>query len=267
MHPSFLAYKNSRVAWYRFGNGPQCVVCFHGFGETATGFSFLPGYAEVEFSFYAIDLPFHGQTEWREGLEFTHHDLLSIIDQITGGSATTWKLLGFSLGGRIALSLYQAKPERVEKLVLLAPDGLKVNFWYWIATRTWPGNRFFSFSMKYPGWFFGLLKLGNKLNLVNKSVFKFVNYYVGDKEARLVLYQRWTSLRRLKPNLEKIKTYIRANKTNTTLLYGKHDRIILSSVGEKFQRGIEAYCTLTVIEAGHQVLHENYANEIVRALK
>ena len=74
------------------------------------------------------------------------------------------RVLGFSLGGRIALSLYQAQPENVEKLILLAPDGLIVNFWYWFSTQTWIGNNIFSFSMKYPGWFFAFLKMVNKTN-------------------------------------------------------------------------------------------------------
>jgi hypothetical protein len=45
-------------------------------------------------------------------------------------------------------------PEQIEKLVLLAPDGLKVNFWYWLATQTWLGKNSFCFTMKHPGWFF-----------------------------------------------------------------------------------------------------------------
>ena len=54
--------------------------------------------------------------------------------------------------------------------------------------------------MKHPGWFFGFLKVLNKLGLVNASIFKFVNYYIGDKEVRHLLYTRWTTLRKLKPN-------------------------------------------------------------------
>ena len=120
--------------------------------------------------------------------------------------------------------------------------------------------------MKYPGWFFGFLKVLNKLRLVNASIFKFVNYYIGNKEARQLLYQRWTGLRKLKPDLQRIKNYIRQYKTQTRLIYGKHDRIILPVRGEKFQKGIEEYCTLTVIDSGHQVVHENHVEEILPAL-
>ena len=92
--------------------------------------------------------------------------------------------------------------------------------------------------MKYPGWFFGFLKVINKLGLVNASIFKFVNYYIGNKEARHELYERWTTLRKLKPNLKRIKTCIRQNKTPVRLIYGKHDRIILPGKGRKISKKV-----------------------------
>lgn len=273
MEPYLLVYKNSTVGYYRFGYGPKSAICFHGFGEDASTFNFLANYAGNQYTFFSIDLPFHGKTDWKEGLNFTYHDLLKIVEIITREdneapliSTRKLSLLGFSLGGRIALSLYEAMPDKIEKLVLLAPDGLKVNFWYWLATQTWLGNKFFAFTMKKPGWFFGFLKLLNKLKLVNASIFKFVNYYIGEAEVRRLLYARWTTLRKLKPGLNRIKNKIKENKTPIRLVYGKHDRIILSSVGEKFRAGIEEHCTLTVIYSGHQVLHEKHIQEIMPAL-
>jgi pimeloyl-ACP methyl ester carboxylesterase len=274
MEHRLLTYKNSQVSYYRFGAGPRLVICFHGYAEEARLYSFLETHAGNQFTFYSIDLPFHGKTKWNEGLNFSHSDLQQIIRTIlveTNEQRETRNekllLMGFSLGGRIALSFYQAQPESVEKIILLAPDGLIVNFWYWFSTQTWIGNKVFSFSMKYPGWFFAFLKLVNKLGLVNASVFKFVNYYIGKKEARQLLYQRWTGLRKLKPNLNRIKHLICQYKTQTRLVYGKYDRIILPVRGEKFQKGIEEFCTVTVIASGHQVVHENHVEGILAALQ
>lgn len=120
--------------------------------------------------------------------------------------------------------------------------------------------------MKHPKWFFGFLKILHKLKLVNTSIYKFCTYYVNDAQARHLLYTRWTTLRKLKPNLEIIKKLIKENKTPVSILYGKHDRIILSSVGAKFKRGIENECNLRIIQSGHQVLHEKHIEEILPAL-
>lgn len=271
MEQCLLTYKNSIISYYRFGSGPKMAVCFHGYGEEAKSFAFLGNYAGNQYTFYSIDLPFHSKTEWNDGMNFTHSDLQLIIEEILNQDnikpqASKLTLIGYSLGGRIALSLYQSMPEKIDRLLLMAPDGLKINSWYWLATQTWIGNKFFAFTMKKPGWFFGFLKLLNKVKLVNASIFKFVNYYIGDAEVRRLLYTRWTTLRKLKPDLNKVKNLVAENKTPVSLLYGKHDRIILSSVGEKFKKGIEEHCTLTVIHAGHQVLHEKHVEEILPAL-
>lgn len=264
-----LNYKSSAINYYCYGNGPKQLVCFHGYGEEANAFDFLGKYIGDQYTIYAIDLPFHGKTEWKEGLKFSVADLAQIVEDIitTGNEKQETRsqklsLLGFSLGGRMALRLYQSIQERVDQLVLLAPDGLKVNFWYWLSTQTWLGNKFFAFTMQKPGWFFGFLKLLNRIKLVNASIFKFVNFYIGNKEVRTLLYNRWTTLRKIKPDLKKIKSGVRQHSTAVRLIYGRHDRIILSSVGAKFRRGIESHCDISVIASGHQVLHEKHAADI-----
>jgi len=269
-----IQYKNSLINYSVFGSGKQAVICFHGYGEDGNSYAFLEKYAGAEFTFIAIDLPFHGKTEWKEGLNFSPNDLFEIIKNVQSKeihrlatSNSRLALMGFSLGGRIALSYYERIPSSIDKIVLLAPDGLKVNFWYWLSTQTWLGNKFFSFTMKRPGWFFGLLRILNKLKLVNASIFKFVNYYIGDREVRQKLYQRWTGLRKLKPHISDIKKLIQKNKTKLRLLYGRHDRIIRSSVADRFRKGIEEETEISIIECGHQVLHEKHVQDILKALR
>jgi pimeloyl-ACP methyl ester carboxylesterase len=273
MQEWLLHYKSSQINCYRFGTGEKIAICFHGYGEDGNMYRFLEKHSGDQFSFYSIDLPFHGKTKWNEGLLFTNDDLQQIILEILAENDQQLQtvncklsLIGFSLGGRIALSLYQAQPSSIEKLVLLAPDGLKVNFWYWLATQTYLGNKLFAFSMKHPGWFFGFIKLLNKLGVVNASIFKFVNYYIGNLEVRDLLYKRWTTLRKLKPDRLRIKNFIRQYKTPARLVYGKYDRIILPIRGAKFQEGIEEFCTVSIIHSGHQVLHENHVEGIMNAL-
>lgn len=267
MEPFRLTYINSGIVYYRFGSGPELSLCFHGYGEDASVYHFLEKHAGNQYTFYSIDLPFHGKTVWNEGLKFTPDDLRKISEAIVDiGNFDQITLIGFSLGGRMILSLYELMPEKIKRIVLLAPDGLKVNFWYWLSTQTWVGNRLFAFTMKHPGWFFGFLKFLNALRLVNASVFKFVSYYIENKQFRKLLYQRWTSLRKIKPHLDTIKSLIKKQNTPVRLIYGKHDRIILSSIGEKFRKGIEEQATLSVINSGHQVLHEKHVKEIVKAL-
>ena len=135
MESFYLPFRGSRVHCLRFGQGPRLAICFHGYGETADSFVFLERSAGHLYTFYALDLPYHGQTDWLDPA-ITPKELKELIEGLVYSTSTSLNpsspplisLIGFSLGGRVALSLYQTMPEQIKKLVLLAPDGLKLNF-------------------------------------------------------------------------------------------------------------------------------------------
>ena len=270
MQTAFLSYRNSQLHYCWFGAGQKIILCLHGYGESEQTFHFLEKYISPEYTVFAIDLPFHGKTTWNEGLRFTTADVLDIIETLQVKhhlEASKITLLGYSMGGRVALQLLQTIPDKIEKTILLAPDGLKVNFWYWLATQTYFGNRLFGYTMKHPAWFFWLLQTGNRLKLINQSVLKFTRYYIHDTTIRRLLYERWTCMRAIKPDLAFIKTLIRAHRLPVRLLYGQYDRIIRHERGEKFRSGIESFCTLHIIQTGHQVLQEKHANQIIHLIE
>jgi pimeloyl-ACP methyl ester carboxylesterase len=267
MYHQLLSYKASLISYYRFGNGPVPVLCFHGYGEDASSFRFLEDTSTQQFSFHAIELPFHGNTVWNDGLNFTVFDLEEIIKQLRLPTDAKPILMGYSLGGRVALTLYQQSPGSYSKLILIAPDGLLMNPWYWLSTQTFLGNRLFRFTMHHPGWFFFVIKMMNRTGQVNASVFKFVNAYIGNPDLRFALYSRWTVLRKLRPDLKKIRSLIREHQIPVNLIYGKYDRIILPVRGEKFRKGIEEYCSIKVLNGGHQILQKKYIAAIIEALE
>ena len=232
-------------------------------------FHFLKKVSE-EFTLLAIDFPFHGKTAWNEGLFFTPEDLVDILDKVIHPTLlqnSNLYLFGFSMGGRVALHLLQAIPTKIGKIILLAPDGLKINFWYWLAAKTSLGNKLFLFTSNKPSWFFLLMTIADKLKLVNRSILKFANHYLHDKQMRDDLYKRWTVMRQFAPNIKKIKQDILCNNIQLRLLYGKFDKVILYKNAEKFISGIESNCILSIINSGHELLKEKNADEIIRLIK
>lgn len=254
----YVAFRSSRVHYLTWGTGPRFLFAFHGYGESAVSFAFIGDALDPRYTLIAIDLPFHGLTEWKEGLGFRVDDLLAIMASIAGNSARPWSLLGYSMGGRIALGLFQDHPDRFDRLVLAAPDGMTVNPWYWLATATRAGNVLFRWSMRRPGWLFLVLRLGNRLGLVNPSIFKFAVHYIDDRAVRRELYIRWTATRKFRPRPRRIAALVRTRRVPVHLVYGKFDRIIRWERGEKFRVRCPADCHLSLIEAGHQLLRPQY---------
>jgi len=265
-----LPYKNSVISFQTAGVGRQLLFCFHGFAEDAGSFHLFEKLLDDKFTLIALDFPFHGKTVWKEELLFSPADLLeimsAIIAHLSGDNVETtrYSILGYSLGGRVAFQLLQLAPEKIDRIVLAAPDGLIMNFWYWLGTQTSVGNRLFKFTMHNPAWFFALVKAGHRTGLVNKSVFKFVCHYINDETARLDLYQRWTTMRRFKPDFKQILPLLNNYPVKLTLFFGTYDRIIL----KKQSDFLTAACPLVnvkTLNAGHQLLRGKYVPEIAAA--
>lgn len=259
-----ISYKNSSIHVSFFGDGNEWLFCFHGYGENANSFEVLQNTLGKKYTLAAMDLPYHGETKWNEGLLITPDDLFNIIQQIIHLNpqinVSKFSLLAFSLGGRVALHLLQTIPQKIERVVLIAPDGLHRNLWYMLGTQTLIGNKLFSYTMKHPQWFFSLMNMGGKLGLLNKSIIKFVHHYLDDAEERWSLYQRWTTMRKFKPNSSAVTNAISKYNIPVRLLFGRHDRIILRKRSVFFHNNKNV--KVTVIDAGHQLLKEKYVHHI-----
>jgi len=112
------------------GDGPPLLL-LHGFTGSADAWRpLLPAFAR-RYTTVAVDLPGHGRTDApadpkRYRTEAAADDLCRMMDRLSIGRAA---VLGYSMGGRLALSLAMLAPERVAALVLesaspgLATDG------------------------------------------------------------------------------------------------------------------------------------------------
>src|SRR5437588_4312312 len=90
------------------------VILLHGF--THTGRSWEPVVAALgeRYRPLAPDIRGHGTASDR-----TPVTLEAVIDDVAGLAPETFTLAGYSMGGRIALHVALALPDRVERLVLI----------------------------------------------------------------------------------------------------------------------------------------------------
>jgi len=265
MQSRFIPYNNSSIHYCVYGSGDKLVFCFHGYGEQAESFAFLESSLGKTHTLIAIDMPFHGETQWLEGLSFTPAQLVAIIRSIQAVTPAfnkpDFSLLGYSMGGRVALHLLQELPERIARAVLVAPDGLHKNFWYRFSTQTSIGKKVFRRAMYKPQRVFWLLKKAAQFKLMHQSIIKVAHYYLDDADERIKLYQRWTTMHAFKPSLPKLKKLVAQHHVPVRFLFGKYDNIILSTHSNFFKDDTQNI-KVEVIEAGHRLLQEKHAAAI-----
>jgi len=98
------------------GEGPP-VLLLHGFTGSLHTWDNLVENHKDSFQFIRLDLPGHGKTECEKQftMESVCEDLKDLLDEL---SIQTAHVLGYSMGGRTALSFTMIYPSRVRSLIL-----------------------------------------------------------------------------------------------------------------------------------------------------
>ena len=132
---------NHELSVMEAGEGPP-LVCLHGLGGTKVSFmTTLRSLATEGHRVIAVDLPGFGDSDkprsGRYDAIWFSDVIRELLDELGIERAS---FAGNSMGGRIALELGFREPERVEKLVLLAPSlaWLKERPWTWLLQMPLP---------------------------------------------------------------------------------------------------------------------------------
>lgn len=250
-----------------WGHGKHVLIVFHGFGRSYT--DFIPFTAELEsiFTIYGVDLFFHGESNIGDRKpDETPLDPSELSQYFEAflkyiNTDQVW-LLGYSLGGRIALKLAELLPQNVAGLYLFAPDGLSTNFWYAASSLTSPGRSAFRFMINHNEFFYKMLNFLHSIGIVSGSRKSFVLSQIKTEKEQWKVYNVWTFLRKIKPDFEKLGEILDKNAISVDLFLGKYDTIIPPKTVKTFQKnfpGLKCH----IIESGHAILKPRIMQELL----
>ena len=241
----------------RFGNGPRALLAFHGIGQDGSCFaSFAESSVNTDYTIYAVDLPFHGQTSWpfdaMNPISKTDWNVL-ITRILLENNIERFTVAGFSMGGKFALVTAELFPDRVDELWLLAPDGITVSPWYWLATHTAAGRwlyRLFVVRIRL------LTRIGKplvRLGLIDRSLLRFAESTLATREQRLRVYRSWVTFRHINPALTALADSLNRYNIKTRIFLGAFDRVLPAHYVLPLTDRLHRY-ELTVLKTGHNRL-------------
>jgi len=121
-------------------SGPQdapVVILIHGFGSSLHTWEPWAKALSAEYRVIRFDLPGSGLSRPDPTGDYTDARslrlLAALMDRLDATGAT---LIGNSIGGRIAWAFAAEMPERIDKLVLVSPDGFASPGWSTAESRT-----------------------------------------------------------------------------------------------------------------------------------
>jgi pimeloyl-ACP methyl ester carboxylesterase len=253
-----------------FGNGPELLLAFHGFDNNADDFRLFEPLLGQQYTIVAVNLFYHGRS-YAEGapdqLQFRREDLQALITQLLERFPhARFSLLGFSLGGRICLELVSLFAGRVDRLILLAPDGLVISPWYVFVTRTIAGRWLFRRVLRRPQRFLRLGGWLRTLGLVGEKQYKFALSYFGSGPQRELVFKVWMIFRYLLPRKAALSAALKQHPVRTDLFFGRRDSIIRPSFGIIYQKKVDAQANIHILETGHNLLKSDVAERVLAVI-
>lgn len=228
MESKFLHYKGVTLHYLKHGYGNKALICFHGYGQDASVFLPLAEVLAQKYTLYSFDLFFHGKSNWKDCEIPLSADFLAQLFEywIDQERLADINFCGYSLGGKIIISLLQKSKIQVNKILLIAPDGIKTNFWYDLATYPYWARRIFKYTVEHPAAFFRIVNVLGKIGALDKGVVKFAKFRMNERAKREKVYNTWLTYRKLRPQLQTLSRKINAEDIHLVLYLGQFDKII-----------------------------------------
>jgi pimeloyl-ACP methyl ester carboxylesterase len=262
----YVSIGKEKLHYLQWGNGGRLLLAFHGYGDDASIFSPFLEHLTKDYTILSFDLPHHGNSKWTDNTKFSQKDLVELVNALSA----TYKvekisLLGHSMGSRVCLAILEFMPAAIDKVALIAADGLSINLYYYFLTRTFIGKKLFKKMMEQPGFFFSVVNWLNKKNLVNASRHKFVMNFMHSETGRNLLLQVWPGMSDIIPSPTKLKRLIRQYNIPVSIFMGANDRITPPHLGKNFKSGLDTV-QLHILEKGHRVFDHENAAQIAQSL-
>lgn len=265
---NFVNYKGYALHYSVFGNGPNALLAFHGFGGTGNDWSVFEKELGIDFTIYAFDIFYHGKSKIDDAIDkpnFGKAELSEIVEAFMNvKKLNRISLIGYSLGGKLCLCLVEMLPGKIHNVFLMAPDGIKIGFWNKFVSQTKVGHLVFKQVVKNPKPALTLLKLLKKGKMIHHKVNSFVQIQLEEEHNRSRILKMWLLFKDLIPNKTRIQKHIFRYNINFVMFFGRYDLIIPVKLGKQFQKGLKKPA-LHILECGH--LMNNNTIEICTIIK
>lgn len=266
MEQQELTIDGFTFSYVRIGKGNRGIISFNGYEKTAQDFAenLLETQFPDNFSILCIDLFFHGKTKTPPNRidknQISVPELHEFIQQIISREQIKQPhLLGFSMGGKVALSLFSYFPKQYSQIRLLAPEGLKPVWWYGAVAGFPPFRAVYKYYIHKPYWYFFWMDTVRKLGLLSSSAVEFANEKMATPERRQFLYDVWMSIKNITPNFHNLKQ-LDDLEDRIRIWIGNKDRVVRPKKAFEFCDKLKLNPKKMVIEldAGHSILKPEF---------
>jgi pimeloyl-ACP methyl ester carboxylesterase len=256
MQKNELHLTHGTISYHHYGNGPQLWLALHGFAQDGSVFAALAPYLPKDVCLIALDLPWHGASDWTQD-HFSITEVREAIDLLLAEKQQVkYSLIGFSFGARLALALASEEAQRWERLVLLAPDGLPRRGWYAFFDQLPLGIKKGVARLLDQSEL--LLRWANTLynwKLLDSFSLRFMRQHLQTEATRKRLKGIWLSAAAFPSLQSSCSLLAKTSAQNLVLVTGERDAVIPPASFVYLTQQIPQLKWTSIVEAGHDLFH------------
>ena len=252
--PQIIDVDGLKVYYKETGpQGAPALLLLHGFGSSLQAWDDWSLKLEQKYRVIRLDLPGFGLTGASPANDYSEEKDLAILTHFADKlGLEKFSVVGHSMGGKMAWSLAASQPERVQALVLMAPDGFPET--KDIGTKPY----------EVPA-IMGLIKFVLPKYLVRKSI---EPAFVQADALNDALVNRYFDMLRapgvrgaiLERSNQTIYTdpvpRLKAIKAPTLLIWGEQDQMIPSTNAQSYANVLSNSTTVLIPKLGHLLQEE-----------
>jgi pimeloyl-ACP methyl ester carboxylesterase len=249
----------------KLGHGPKTLLAFHGAGQNgAVCYEPFAHQMGDHYTIYAFDLYFHGVNQ--PAMDFQNEEILTkkiweeeIKAFLRKNQIERFDVAGFSLGGRFALATLECFSTQIDRILLMAPDGVTEHPIYTLASRFKPTRKLFSWLMKNPQALLSFAYYLKKTGIIHESLLRFVNQILNTPEKRLQIYNAWVGFRAMHFDIPQLYKLVEQNNIDLFLFIGKYDKLLPPHAVKPLAKLLPPH-RLLIIPCGHTQIVEKVAS-------
>ena len=267
--------------WWHVPDGPveEVVIAFHGFGRGVEEMlAFLPLF-NAQTAMLSVGLCHHnGSTPPPDGAQTSplspkvfQQALAAWTAELlpNGHPRIPQTMLGYSLGGRIAMALFENAPERWVRLVLLAPDGFKKNPMYQFAVETAFGRWTWRWCDRHADFVQSVIRACRRWRILPEHLAHFALHHTQDETMRKLVSNTWFTHQHFWPSRKKSSLawqQAEGRGVVVDIVFGLRDAIIPWSWSKAWRTPSMDHVHFLTVDAGHVMRHPETVDDIKEAI-
>jgi pimeloyl-ACP methyl ester carboxylesterase len=222
-----ISFSNGEFGCKVLGNGSKKLISFHGFGQN--GLAYLPlAISLKDYTIFSLELPFHGSTQIIDkNLRLMPDQLIEVVSKmVIREEMSEFSLAGFSIGARLLYPVIQKFAGSIERVILIAPDGITENIWYKLATRSGLSRSIFRKVILNHHTFTKLIAFAMRFKIIGKATGIFAERSAHTNKNKEMVYDTWCFLRDLRLDVDLLARVINKAAIEAIFVIGLNDHII-----------------------------------------